>query len=299
MSESSAPQAIRIAQHGYTLDVLAHLGGALAGLQFQGLEVLRRVAPDIDEPLESSGFALMPFANRIAHGRFRIGTRAVQLQPNAPGQTHPLHGHAWREPWTVESREAGRLALAYEHAAGEWPWAYRARQVFTLSESGLEVMLVLENHAAESMPAGIGWHPYLRRTPAARLRAPVKGVWLADAQCLPTALAPPGQIWDFSRGAPVPQTLVDHCYTGWNGRADLVLPEEQVCVRIEAQEPLRWLHVYSPPGEAFVCLEPVSHMPDALNRIEPPAVSGLRLLAPGEALRARVTLTVSREPCSA
>ena len=294
MSESSTRQPIRIAQHGYTLDVLAHLGGALAGLQFQGQEVLRRAPPAIDEPLDSGGFALMPFANRIAHGRFRIGTRTVRLKPNAPGQRHPLHGQAWREPWTVESREPGRMALVYEHAAGEWPWAYRARQVFTLGESGLEVALLLENQATEPMPAGIGWHPYVRRTPAARLRAAVEGVWLADAQCLPTALASPATIWDFRNGAPAPQTLVDHCYTGWNGRAELVLPEEQLCIRIEAEEPLRWLHVYSPPGETFLCVEPVSHMPDALNRAEPPAVSGLRLLEPGESLGARVTLAVSR-----
>ncbi len=291
MSESSAAQPVRITQHGYALEVLAHLGGALAGLQFQGQEVLRRAAPEIDEPLKSSGFALMPFANRIAHGRFRIGARAVQLQPNAPDQAHPLHGQAWREPWTIEALEAEHLALVYDYTGGEWPWAYRARQVFTLSKSGLEVVLELQNHAAEPMPAGIGWHPYLRRTPAARLRAMVEGVWLADEQCLPTALARPGQIWDFRSAAPVPQTLVDHCYSGWNGRVELVLPEAQLCVRIEAQEPLRWLHVYSPPGEAFLCIEPVSHMPDALNRAEPPAVSGLRLLAPGETLRARVTLS--------
>ena len=299
MSESSARQPIRIAQHGYALDVLAHLGGALAGLQFQGQDVLRRVAAGIDEPLDSAGFALMPFANRIAHGQFRIRTRTVQLDPNAPGQQHPLHGQAWRAPWTVELREAARLALAYEHTAGEWPWAYRARQVFTLSESGLEVDLALENRAAEPMPAGIGWHPYVRRTPAARLRATVEGVWLADAQCLPTALASPEATWDFRDGVLMPPTLVDHCYSGWDGRAELVLPEEHLCVRIAAEEPLRWLHVYSPPGESFLCIEPVSHIPDALNRAEPPTVSGLRLLAPGASLRARVMLTVSRTPLGA
>jgi aldose 1-epimerase len=297
MSESTAPAPIRIAQHGYALEVMAHLGGALAGLQFQGQEVLRRADPEIDEPLASAGFALMPFANRIAQGRFRIRARTVQLSPNAPGQRHPLHGQAWRKPWTVESHESGRLALGYEHPAGEWPWAYRAGQVFTLTQSGIEVALELENRAAEPMPAGIGWHPYLRRTPAARLRAAVKGVWLADAQCLPTTLASPQSVWDFRDGAPAPPTLVDHCYTEWNGQAELVLPEEQLCVRIEAEQPLRWLHVYSPPGEAFLCLEPVSHMPDALNRSEPPAVSGLRWLAPGETLRACVTLRVSHEPC--
>ena len=37
-----------------------------------------------------------------------------------------------------------------------------------------------------------------------------------------------------------------------------------------------WLHVFRPPAGDFFCLEPVSHMPDAINRPE-----GMAMLAPG------------------
>ncbi|WP_255245609.1 hypothetical protein [Sphingobium sp. D43FB] len=37
-----------------------------------------------------------------------------------------------------------------------------------------------------------------------------------------------------------------------------------------------WLHVYRPPGSDAFCLEPVSHMPDALNRAD-----GMAIVVPG------------------
>jgi aldose 1-epimerase len=295
----SSVKGISIAHGDYALEILPGLGGALAGLRFRGSEVLRRTPPGATEPLESAGFPLMPFANRIAHGRFRFGARQVQLARNAPGQAHPLHGQSWRAPWTVESHNTRQAVLAFEYAPGDWPWPYRAQQIFTLQTWGLEVRLTLENRASEPMPAGIGWHPYFRRTPLTRLRAEVAGVWLADQQCLPTSLAPAHQILDWSRGERPPEKLIDHCYTGWSGRADLVIPEEQLCVRLEADEPLRWLHVYVPPGQSFLCLEPVSHMPDALNRTAAPGVSGLRELLPGETLTGTIRLAVSPQSCAA
>ena len=38
------------------------------------------------------------------------------------------------------------------------------------------------------------------------------------------------------------------------------------------------LHLYMPPGEPYFCAEPVSHMPDALNRYDMP----MTILEPGE-----------------
>ena len=41
------------------------------------------------------------------------------------------------------------------------------------------------------MPAGLGWHPYFLRTPRTTLTAPVAGIWLTDAEMMPTELAQP------------------------------------------------------------------------------------------------------------
>jgi aldose 1-epimerase len=74
--------------------------------------------------------------------------------------------------------------------------------------------------------------------------------------------------------------------------AEILLPEERLRLALTASRSLRWLHIYSPPGLDFFCIEPVSHMPNAINRSAPPAITGHKLLAPGERFDARVTLSV-------
>lgn len=282
---------ISISREDYTLDVLPELGGAVSALRWRGIDLLRPAPARVSEPLETSAFPLVPFVNRIAHGTFRFGDTRVSLKPNAPGQAHPLHGQGWRNPWQVESAHADSVAMTFEHRAGEWPWHYLARQALSLDGQGLEVALSVENRSERSMPAGLGWHPYLCRSPRLRLRAQVGGVWLTDEQCLPTRRAQGSYFGDWSRGGRLPRdTLIDHCYDGWNETAEIERPEQMLCLRLTATGPLRWLHLYAPPGEAFFCAEPVSHMPDALNRAEPAAVTGVRTLAPGESLTARVRL---------
>lgn len=282
---------ISISCGDYSLDALPQLGGAVSALRFRGIDLLRPSAARVSEPLETAAFALLPFVNRIAHGAFRFGGRDVRLEPNAPAQAHPLHGHGWRNPWQVQSVQSALLALTFEHPAGPWPWPYSARQVLSLDEHGLEVQLSLENRGARPMPAGLGWHPYLRRSPRLRLRTQVSGMWLTDAQYLPTRHVDGAYFGDWSRAGRLPEGIaIDHCYSGWSGRAEIEWPEQMLCLTLTASGPLRWLHLYAPPRQEFFCLEPVSHMPDALNRAEPATVTGLRTLAPGERLAAAVRL---------
>jgi aldose 1-epimerase len=50
--------------------------------------------------------------------------------------------------------------------------------------------------------------------------------------------------------------------------------------------------VYTPPGESFFCAEPVSHITDAFNLAATgQADTGMLTLAPGESVRASLTLT--------
>ena len=282
---------ISISGADYSLDVLPEVGGAIAALRFRGVDILRPTPPATDEPFETAAFPLVPFANRIAGGAFRFSGAQVRLAPNAAGQAHPLHGHGWSKPWRVESARKARLAMIFEHPAGEWPWHYVARQILSLDEEGLEVALSVENRADRPMPAGLGWHPYFVRSARLRLRTRVDAVWLTDEECLPTHRAEGSHFGEWSRGGRLPpDTLIDHCYSGWSAAAEIEWPEQMLCLRLTATEPFGWLHLYAPPRQGFFCIEPVSHMPDALNRAEPAVVTGLRTLAPGECLAGKVRL---------
>jgi len=291
---------ISLANGDLRLELLPELGAAIATLRYRGRDVLRPTPALASDPFETAAFALVPFANRIAGGSFRSGAREVRIERNAPGQAHPLHGHAWRKPWRIESAAGARVTLSFEHPADSWPWRYAASQTLTLRPDGLELTLSVRNRDATPMPAGLGWHPYFHKGAGARLEAHVEGVWLTDAECLPVQLAPGTRFGQWDRGEALARLqFIDHCHTGWSGTARIVLPAERLCVALTASAPLRWLHIYNPPDKDFFCVEPVSHMPNALNRPEPPTVTGQKILEPGESLEGRVLLIVSEETIAA
>lgn len=286
-------ERLALADGDLTLELLPSLGAAISMLRYQDMDVLRPAAPGTDDPFETAAFVLAPYANRIADGIFRVGEREVRIERNAPGQAHPLHGHAWRKPWRVESSARDQAVLSFEHAADSWPWHYRVTQTLTLRADSLELALALENLDSTPMPAGLGWHPYFHKGAGAQLKTHLEGVWLTDAECLPVRLAHGTRFGQWGRGDQLERPeLIDHCHTGWPGVAEILLPAQGLELALTASRALRWLHIYSPPGKDFFCIEPVSHMPNAVNRSAPPAITGQKLLGPGERLDARVTLSV-------
>jgi aldose 1-epimerase len=283
---------ISLSHDDFRLEVVPQLGAAIAAFTYRRSDVLRPMRPGSDDPLETSSFVLAPFANRIADGAFRFEEREIRLPRNMAGQKHPLHGHAWRKPWTVLAQSPRQVELEYQHEPDEWPWSYRVVQRLMLTESGLHSELILRNEDARAMPAGLGWHPYFHGRPAARLRTHVQGRWEIDEDMLPTTHTADGDSARWSEGCQLNgKTLIDHCHTGWSGRAWIELPESGLRVTVSASSSLRWLHLYVPPAESFFCVEPVSHMPNAVNRSEPLALTGLTVLAPGSSLSAWMNIS--------
>jgi aldose 1-epimerase len=293
---------LSLADGDLTLELLPDLGAAVATLRYQGRDVLRPTPAGASDPFETAAFVLVPFANRIADGRFRVGDRDVKMERNAPGQAHPLHGHGWRRPWHVDSAARDSAVLSFEHPADSWPWHYIATQTLTLHADSLDLVLAVENRDSTPMPAGLGWHPYFHKGQhegqGAQLKAHVEGVWLTDEELLPVRLAHGTRFGQWGRGDAVARPeLIDNCHTGWPGVAEILLPQERLRLALTASRALHWLHIYSPPGLDFFCVEPVSHMPNAINRSAPPAITGQKLLAPGERFDVRVTLSVVSSDC--
>ena len=276
------------------LELTPEIGGSVARLTFEGRDILRAARLGSADPEDTACFALVPFANRIGRGAFAFAGENIQLPCNS-GQ-HSLHGHGWRSAWDVTKRAGGRVTLAFRHEPDDWPWAYVAEQTFVLMRSGFGVRLSVRNTDRRAMPLSLGFHPYFPRAKMTGLRATLGGVWLNDGNRLPVShldrpLCPEGA------GSAVSQIVeIDNCNTGWGREAVIDMPELGLAIALRASEPLNFLHLYVPPGADFFCVEPVSAMPDAVNRREPSAITGLRTLAAGDVLA--VSMTISANPFS-
>ena len=291
--------ALTLRAGGAGLQVIPSLGGAVARywLERGGTtwEWLRPGAPGAlrrGDPYEMAAFPLVPYSNRIRHGRFRFQGLDIALPLNRPPERHSIHGHGWQAGWSPIEIGTSEARLEYRHAAGAWPWTYRATQRFTLTPSRLTVELALHSESDRPMPAGVGWHPYFLRTGRTMLAAEVGAMWRTDDEMLPTTLGAPPPVAHLSRGVAADRVALDNGFVGWRRRAVIGWPELRARVVMTAEAPLDCLVVYTPVGRSFLCVEPVSHVTDAFNLAETGVKdTGMKILAPSETVRAAISLT--------
>jgi aldose 1-epimerase len=251
------------------------LGGGVQSFRWRGCDVFH-TRPSAAGPLALGCFTLSPFSGRIAQGRFAAHGRAITLNrnhPSDPDHPHTLHGFDWLAPF--ETAEATEMrAVMRRRSEGEWPWRFETQQVFTLTNNGYRHAVSITNLAAEPMPAGLGLHPYFPKADA-RLTLEVDGVWETEKEPIPSHRRALSKSPGWLDGA-----AIDHCFTGRRGSILIDWPSHRLT--IEPDPAFSFAVVFTPAGEDYFCVEPVSHMPNAVNRTEPPAETGLRWLAPGE-----------------
>lgn len=261
------------------------LGGSIAGLWHDGVAVMRSTEPEaLDGARSSASFPLVPYSNRLGHRRFHWQGRDYTTVANFNDSPHSLHGVAWLRAWAVESSGAQAAVLRYEHEADEhWPFAFIVRQHFILTPQGLETRLVFTNTAPLAQPVGLGWHPYFPKRERSRLDIEVSARWERDALLLPTHAVPQAGIH-----AEVAQLDLDHCFDGWTGTAQI--RDGMFSLTLSAS--LAHLVVYTPADKDYYCVEPVSHVNNAIH-LDDPARHGLLTVPPGDTVQASMTLTVA------
>jgi aldose 1-epimerase len=283
--------------------VVPAVGGSLASFTRDGREVLKSAALLDGNVLGMACYPLVPYSNRIAHGRLAFDGEAHVLAHGLPGVPHAIHGVGWQRPWQVAGAEASRARLVLEHAGGgeaarRWPWPFRAEQELALEVDGDGVALVaslsVENTGGSRFPCGLGWHPFFPRDPSSTLSFVAEGMWDNDESGLPLRCVRP-EPWGFDRTRTLAGVALDNVFSGWSGSAQLASPARELTVVLAASAPCRHLVVYTPGDGRSVAIEPVSHLTDAFNRAaQGEADTGMQVLVPGARMSA--TLRIEAVP---
>ncbi|MCE2908340.1 MAG: aldose 1-epimerase [Burkholderiaceae bacterium] len=253
------------------------LGGAIAGLWFTDAHgeqaVLRSTEPaELASSRAAASYPLVPYSNRLGYRRFRWHGHEHTTAANFDDQPHSVHGVGWQRPWAVAAASATEAEMHYAHVPdAHWPFAFTARQRVELAEDALTLRLAITNTDAHAQPAGLGWHPYFPKRTRSRLHAEVSGRWEPDASGLPVRQLPQAGI-----DGDVAHLGFDHCFDGWQGAARL--RDERLSLRLTSS--FTRLVVYTPATKAYWCVEPVSHVSNAIHMAEP-ATHGLVDLLPG------------------
>ena len=254
------------------------------------------------DPLTASCFPLVPYCNRVRGNHFQVADRGYRLLPNQPRDRHSLHGDGWLSVWQVLAQCEASIRFGLRRTAdAQSPYDYEAEIAFELTthpQPRLTVTLSVRNRSAESMPFGLGLHPYFPLTPQTTLRADATGFFPEEAEFLPGAITAIPADLNFSAASPLPRRWINNGFKGWNGTAEIIWPEHALGLHIEADAGFQDYFVFMPhkifepnfAGDHF-CFEPMTHQADAHHA---PDLGGLRLLAPGAAMNGRVSFMPKR-----
>jgi aldose 1-epimerase len=267
------------------LAVRADLGGSIAGFWHRETPIMRSTEPGLlQSSRKAASYPLIPYSNRLGYRHFRWKGKEYTTEPNFDDNPHSVHGVGWQRPWAVTTHSATEVALRYVHVPdADWPFAFEATQFFSLTPQSLAVQMTITNSADIAQPVGLGWHPYFPQRARSRLHVELSDRWESDATQLPTRKVPQSGI-----DGDVSHLDFDHCFEGWRGPARL--RDEKFSLQLTSS--MSYLVVYTPHDKDYFCVEPVSHVSNAIHMADP-AAHGLRTLAPGESFEASMTLDVT------
>ncbi|HEX4626202.1 MAG TPA: aldose 1-epimerase [Solirubrobacteraceae bacterium] len=270
---------------------LRHRGDELLE-QRDGLDAYVKSAKTFGIPL------LHPWANRIDGPRYSVAGKDVELDLNSPlvhteDNGLPIHGLASACPyWEVVGRDTDGLHARLDYGAHEdllagFPFPHTLEIEISLDPDALHHTTRLTATTDQPVPVSFGYHPYLTLPGVARedflVTFPVCRQMLLDDRGIPTgtdevANIPPGALGDrtYDDGFSELREPVEFGLEGGGRR---------IGVRFDEGYP--YAQVWAPPGEHFICYEPMTAPTNALVTHR-----GLSLARPDDAYEARFSVLV-------
>jgi aldose 1-epimerase len=294
------------ARHAVEVSILPSIGNRAYELKVHGKNLLYFLG-DIQTFENSGGHSfsgipfLAPWGNRIAGAGFWANGKRYLFNPdlgnlNMDSQGIAIHGlltasSLWEITDIGSDAKSAHLTSKLEFwrhpdLMANWPFAEEYQMTYTLTASGLKVTTVVRNLSAEPMPLVIGYHPYFNIPDVPRVQ------WTADIPArkhveTDSNLLATGALND--NRLPNPVSLKDHNFD--DGYTDLVRDSSGYATLSVAAGDKKIEEVYgpkytvalvfSPPGQNFICFEPMTTITNGINLAHEGKYKDLQSVAPG------------------
>jgi aldose 1-epimerase len=243
---------------------------------------------------------LAPWANRLDQDAFYANGKKYRLNPDLENlhrdaNQKPIHGLLRFSPlWSVVELQAdGHAAWVssrlefwkYPDLMAQFPFAHTIEMTYRLSNGVLEVATALENHSAEPMPVGIGFHPYFQIHDAPRddwqAHLAARTHLTLSPQNIPTGERTTVTSPDPAlKGVQLDDVFGD-LERGPDGKAVFSVQGKREKVTVSYGPKYTVAVVYAPPGKNFICFEPMSGVTNAFNLAHEGIYKELQSIPPG------------------
>eukprot|EP00731_Ephydatia_muelleri_P019665 Em0012g490a len=237
------------------------------------------------------GMLLIPWANRIAYGKYTFYNDTNDLPLNDPPRQNALHGFLDGKKLTVFNTDItdyyATLTLLYDFDGTDQGYPYTMRMLvsYSLSGAGMTISFDITNNMPQApLPLTVGWHPYFACSIyQARVEFDPSTPWNLvelNANMDPTGMTHLDSTFDGSReiggNATVP-TFYDVEYKSVMPSRDAMLVSKiydaatNQAVVLWQDSNFRLVHIFTGAktffGEDGIALEPMSGLAERLSKV--------------------------------
>jgi aldose 1-epimerase len=253
------------------VEVAPFSGGSITRFDYKynnfNIPIFRRCNDDLIDKFSALGascFPLLPYSNRLRHGKFTIEGRQYRHKLNCPPEVHSSHGDAWMRPWRIINESDSHIEM-YLQAKDDQTIKYAATQIIQLEKDAISIMIKITNKDLILAPFGIGIHPYFPRTLNSQLTCDLASEWALDCDLMPLKFAPNPIKEQMKNGISIDKLPIHSAYNSSSTDAYISLQSNEFLVKIETTPKMQHAILWCPAGHDFFCYEPVSHMIDGFN----------------------------------
>jgi aldose 1-epimerase len=221
---------------------------------------------------------LYPWANRLDGYRYTAGGHEVTLDPGSPllkldPNRLPIHGLLTASPlWSVEDTssvtDVARLAASLEFNTPDllsaFPFPHRVEMEIRLGDGAVQVTTTVAATGPDPVPVAFGFHPYFQLPGIPRsdweVSFPVRRRLVVDDRLIPTGDAEPVE----PISGPIYDRTWDDGFDRIDTPAEFVTRGGRRTNRVEFGSGYPVAQVFAPPGEEYVCIEPMTARTNAL-----------------------------------
>ncbi|MFT4245889.1 MAG: aldose 1-epimerase family protein [Micrococcaceae bacterium] len=269
---------------------IVELAAGIRVVVLDGVQVTETFADDSTAPM-GHGLVLVPWPNRVAGGKWKLGEKKRQLDITEVPKNNAIHGLLRNTGYTLKDRTTSSVTLqAPVFPQHGYPFHLATEVTYSLNSDGLQVEHRITNLSEEDAPIAIGAHPYFRvgDTPVEDLTVKVnaKTRIIADEQMIPTGEEPVSGTYDLREGKKVSDLDIDTAFKDLTADEDgifhhhLIDPEGNETI-LWSDETMPYVHIFTPAGfdkdKKAIAMEPMTAPANTFNTGE-----NLRWIAKGQ-----------------
>ncbi|WP_372752486.1 aldose 1-epimerase [Mariniflexile sp.] len=267
---------LKNANNSTFVKIYLNLGASAQELTLNGHTIIEDLTPLTYNNTYASSI-LFPFANRIKDGKYTFEGKEYHFEINEPGNNNALHGLVYnktfqiKEQKTTETSASVTLTYVEENESAGFPYTYTLELEYILTDSSLDINVLVTNTDSKTFPFTLGWHPYFSTSNLfeSTLNFDCDTQFTLDERCITTGTKTIKNIPVFE----VKDKNLDDCFILNSNKTQFNTPD--FALQISASSNENFLQLYTPPKVNVIAIEPTTGVSDSFNN-----KVGLQLLKP-------------------